>query len=169
MFTTIELNQLMRLDGEYYKIVPFHYTHLKFMEFREAEKKLFDSFHDYAERIKTFPMHGLSFSGMVGKKIVCCFGLLPIWEGVYEAWLIPCLQIGEHKFKFHKSSLRFFNYAAKKLNIHRLKINVNRYNYLAYKWAMSCYFQNEGLLKGYGPDKSDYFMMSRLFGIKEKE
>ena len=119
MFTTIELNQLMRLDGEYYKIVPFHYTHLKFMEFREAEKKLFDSFHDYAERIKTFPMHGLSFSGMVGKKIVCCFGLLPIWEGVYEAWLIPCLQIGEHKFKFHKSSLRFFNYAAKKLNIHR--------------------------------------------------
>ena len=40
MFTTIELNQLMRLDGEYYKIVPFHYTHLKFMEFREAEKKI---------------------------------------------------------------------------------------------------------------------------------
>ena len=96
MFTTIELNQAMRIDGEESKVVPFHYTHLKFMEFREAEKKLFDSFHDYAERLKTYPIHGLSFSGMVGKKIVCCFGLLPIWEGVYEAWLIPCLQIGEH-------------------------------------------------------------------------
>ena len=102
----------------------------------------------------------------------------PEWMDYYflpliflESFYAPaiCLQIGEHKFKFHKASLRFFNYAAKKLNIHRLQINVSRYNYLAYKWALACYFLEEGILKEYGPDKSDYFMMSRLFGKTKKE
>ena len=31
------------------------------------------------------------------------------------------------------------------------------------------YNLEEGLLKSFGPDKSDYFMMSRLFGIEQKE
>ena len=169
MFTTIELNYALRLDGEKTKLVPFHYTHLKFMQYREADQKLFASFNDYAERIKSFPIEGLSFSGITNKKIVCSFGLQPIWEGVYEAWLIPSLEITKYKFKFHKASLRYFNYIAKKLNIHRLQINVSRYNYLAYKWALACYFLEEGILKEYGPDKSDYFIMARLFGKTKKE
>ena len=53
--------------------------------------------------------------------------------------------------------------------IHRLQINVNRQNCLAYKWAKKCYFTEEGLLREYGPDRSDFYIMSRLFKTKEKE
>ena len=52
MFTTIELNQAIRLDEINYKLVPFHHTHLNFMKFRESENQLFKSFEDYPERIK---------------------------------------------------------------------------------------------------------------------
>jgi len=169
MFTTIELNQAIRLDEINYKLVPFHHTHLNFMKFRESENRLFKSFEDYPERIKRGPVEGLSFSGLAHGEIVCCFGIIPIWEGVYEAWLIPCLDLIKNKFKFHKASLRFFNYVAQKLKIHRLQINVNRLNNLAYKWAKSCYFLEEGLLKKFGPDQTDYYMMSRLFEFEEKE
>lgn len=163
MFTTDELNKVCKLNSINDRLLPFHFTHLKLMTFRQSEINLFKSFSDYAERIKTYPIKGLSFSGISEKEIVCCFGLIPIWHGVYEAWLIPSLHISNKKFVFHRASLRFFKYVAKKLSIHRIQINVSRSNYLAYKWAKSCYFLEEGILEKFGPDKSDYYMMSRLF------
>jgi hypothetical protein len=163
MITCDELNYLMGLDGINYKLVPFHYTHLNMMEFREADNLLMKSFKNYDEQIKTNPLEGLSFSGLCYGEIVCCFGILPLWEGVYEAWLLPCKHLTKNKFKFHRSSLKFFEYVADRLNIHRLQINVSSHNCLAYKWAKKCYFTEEGLLRKYGPDKTDYHIMSRLF------
>jgi len=166
-FTCEELNQAMNLDGVDYKFIPFHYTHLKMMEFRESEHSLMNSFVDYEEKIKTCPMDGLSFSGVSFGDIACCFGILPLWEGVYEAWLLPCKDLTKNKFKFHRASLKFFEYVAKRLNIHRLQINVSSQNCLAYKWAKKCYFTEEGLLRKFGPDKTDFYIMSRLFNNKE--
>lgn len=168
-FTCEELNYVMALDGVDYKLIPFHYTHLNMMEFRESEYSLINSFIDYEEKIKTCPVEGLSFSGVCFGDIVCCFGIIPLWQGVYEAWLLPCKDLTKNKLRFHKSSLKFFEYVADRLNIHRLQINVNRQNCLAYKWAKKCYFIEEGLLREYGPDKSDFYIMSRLFNYNEKE
>jgi hypothetical protein len=168
-FTCEELNHVMALDGVDYKLIPFHYTHLNMMEFRESEYSLINSFIDYEEKIKTCPVEGLSFSGVCFGDIVCCFGIIPLWQGVYEAWLLPCKDLTKNKLRFHKSSLKFFEYVAEKLNIHRLQINVNSQNCLAYKWAKKCYFTEEGLLREYGPDKSDFYIMSRLFNYNEKE
>tara|TARA_E500000305_G_C4022561_1_gene239768 strand:+ start:135 stop:647 length:513 start_codon:yes stop_codon:yes gene_type:complete len=168
-FTCEELNHVMVLDGVDYKLIPFHYTHLNMMEFRESEYSLINSFIDYEEKIKTCPVEGLSFSGVCFGDIVCCFGIIPLWQGVYEAWLLPCKDLTKNKLRFHKSSLKFFEYVADRLNIHRLQINVNRQNCLAYKWAKKCYFTEEGLLREYGPDKSDFYIMSRLFNYNEKE
>ena len=168
-FTCEELNQSTNLDGVDYKLIPFHYTHLNMMEFRESEYSLINSFIDYEEKIKTCPVEGLSFSGVCFGDIVCCFGIIPLWQGVYEAWLLPCKDLTKNKLRFHKSILKFFDYVADRLNIHRLQINVNRQNCLAYKWAKKCYFTEEGLLREYGPDKSDFYIMSRLFNYNEKE
>ena len=85
---------------------------------------------DYEEKIKTCPMEGLSFRGVSFGDIACCFGMLPLWEGVYEAWLLPCKDLTKNKFKFHRASLKFFEYVAKRLNIHRLQINVSSQNCL---------------------------------------
>jgi len=164
-----DLNAIFGLDGITNRVVPFHYTHLKIMDIRKADNDLINSFIDYDDRIKTYPVEGLSFSGMCHRDIVCCFGVIPLWEGVYEGWLVPCSNLTKNKFVFHKSSLKFFEYVAEKLNIHRLQINVNSQNCLAYKWAKKCYFIQEGLLREYGPDKSDFYIMSRLFKTKEKE
>ena len=170
MFSANEINKAMNIDGVYYKVVPFHNTHLKVMDFREHDLQIINSFVDYHEMTQNLNGNGLSFTGIANGKFVCCFGLVKIWDGVYECWLLPSKeQVVKHKFIFHKSTLKFFNYVAKHLNIHRLQMVVLQSNILAYKWAKRCYFIEDGLLKNYGPDKSDYFLMSRLFNFNHKE
>ena len=63
----------------------------------------------------------------------------------------------------HKASKLFFDYAANKLEMKRLQITVCSRNIPAYKWAKVCYFEDEGILRNYGPQGDDYYMMSRVF------
>ena len=52
---------------------------------------------------------------------------------------------------------------AKELSLHRLQVTVSSRNVLAVKWIKSLYFKEEGILKNYGVDKTDYIMFARLF------
>ena len=56
-----------------------------------------------------------------------------------------------------------FTKAAKELSLHRLQVTVSSRNVRAVKWIKSLYFKEEGILKNYGIDKSDYIMFARLF------
>ena len=169
MFTADEMNKAMRIDGINKKVVPFHNSHLNVMDFRKQDLQIINGFINYNELTKNLNDNGLSFTGIANQKFVCCFGLVKIWEGNYEGWLLPSKDVGKNKFAFHRAALRFFTYAADKLNIHRIQMIVLISNDIAYKWAQKCYFTQEGLLREYGPDRSDYYMMSRLFNKKNKE
>ena len=169
MFTPTEINEAVKIDGIDKKVVPFNHTHLKVMDFRSHDIQIIESFVNYDELTKNLNGNGLSFTGIANKKFVCCFGLVKIWDGNYECWLLPSSDVGKNKFAFHRAALRFFTYAAKKLKIHRMQMIVLISNDIAYKWAQKCYFIQEGLLRKYGPDKSDYFMMSRIFNTNDKE
>ena len=47
-------------------------------------------------------------------------------------------------------------------DLKRLQITVSYHNNTAYKFAKSLYFKKEGVLKKYGPEGADYFMMARF-------
>ena len=49
------------------------------------------------------------------------------------------------------------------LKLKRLQVTVSSLNVSALKWIKSIYFVNEGLLKHYGVNSSDYKMFARYF------
>jgi hypothetical protein len=162
MFSPEELNQAMKLDWPNQRIVDWHPAHLELIElnkFDAANSKLFD---DYTKYLSSFVTKGYSFTAMQ-EKIYAMFGVWKLWDGVYEAWLIPSNDISRKAFRMHKASKLFFDYAANKLEMKRLQITVCSRNIPAYKWAKVCYFEDEGILRNYGPQGDDYYMMSRVF------
>tara|TARA_B100001027_G_scaffold208304_1_gene173466 strand:+ start:188 stop:679 length:492 start_codon:yes stop_codon:yes gene_type:complete len=162
MFTADELNIVMRLDGQRSTMVEFHPMHMKVANYRSFEQVLVDSYDE--PHIQAKYLDGYSFSGMRDGQIYVSFGMYPLWTGVADLWMLPCVELEERKLEFHKACLRFFRHAAEKMKLRRLQCYVHSQNTPALRWIELCYFNREGLLKRYGPDSSDYFIYSRLFG-----
>jgi RimJ/RimL family protein N-acetyltransferase len=161
MFSNNELNQVMKLNTNRNKIVDWQPGHLHFLEMNDHDIDWYSRVSNYTNMIKNQHNEGSCFSGVCDGKIVCCFGIYNLWGDVYEAWLIPHRQIGRNVVPFHRGSQRFFTYAMSKYRIKRLQITVSSQNAHAVYWAEKCYFKKEGLMKHYGPDNNDYFMMGR--------
>ena len=68
---------------------------------------------------------------------------------------------------FHKVSLQFFEYVANIMRLNRLQFTVCSRNIRAVKWAKSCKFIEEGILRKYGILGDDYIMFAKYYD-KEK-
>ena len=71
--------------------------------------------------------------------------------------------IGRDKFIFHRSAKRLFPFIAECLQLVRLQCHVCSENVQATKWIEKMLFNQEGLLKHYGPEGRDYFVYARYF------
>lgn len=161
MFTAEELMDVMKVDGVYHRIVPFHPRHLHMAEFRDVDQEIIEGYG--RPHIEDYSVDGLSYTVLYKGEVYIVFGIYPLWRGVAEAWMLPSKKLTDIKLKFHKSALRFFRYAPAKLKLHRLQTYVRSTNVRAIKWMEACYFNREGLLKRYGPDIKDYYAYGRLY------
>ena len=119
---------------------------------------------NYYAYIDAASEQGYGYTVIENGKPMLSFGVVPQWEGVAELWLIPDQTlIKKHKIKFHKGALQFMKLAAADLKLHRLHVTVSSLNVSALKWIKSIYFVEEGILKHYGVDGSDYKMFARYF------
>ena len=163
MFSADELNKVCNLeyDGDY-KIVEFNQYHMEMLELNKHDKAWHKYYKNYAKQISDYYTDGTAFTGLAYGNVVCCFGFTFLWNGVYEAWLLPTPEkVKEYVIPFHRSSLKVFDYAMSKHSMNRLQIVVSSQNALARRWAERCYFKNEGLLHKYGPEGIDYYMFAR--------
>lgn len=160
MFSPDELNMVMRLKYPKQKIVDWMPIHLDMITLNDFDTEHLDM---YKKNLNRQTMPGYRFTAMERDTIYACFGLWELWPGVAECWLIPNTNIGKRVFRFHKACLLFFEHAANKRDIKRLQITVRSRNDLAVHWAERCYFNKEGLMRKWGPEYDDYWIMSRLF------
>jgi len=162
MFSTAELNEITGLDYPDHKIVDWHENHMHMLHLNEHDAKWYAMYKNYAGVLASHSPEGFAFTGVGHGQVVCCFGFTYMWNGVYEAWLIPTTEnIRKYVIPFHRASMRIFDYAMSKHSMKRLQITVSSENALALKWAERCYFNHEGVLQKYGPEGTDYYMMAR--------
>jgi len=104
-----ELQKLMSLDGVNKKIIPFHSKHLWLINMREHEKKYFKYIPNYESYLAKNTIHNASYTGLYFGSPVVSFGLLNIFPGVAEAWLIPSKELNLLKvaLPFHKATKAF--------------------------------------------------------------
>lgn len=143
-------------------IVPFTWHHIAAMDLRPDELGDQTSIKDYIERAKVYAVRGPCFTAiMEGEGVLMCYGFLPYWSGVYEAWALTSYLVEKHPVTVIRKAQSLFNQVESDLNAHRLQITVKCDNKRALRFAEALRFRSEGVLKAYGPNGSDYFMMAR--------
>ena len=94
---------------------------------------------------------------------VAAWGIFPIWPGRASAWAVftPRAKLWAKRVgtatKFHVEQMRHL------LLLRRLEAPVNAGDEPAIRWARIVGFEAESLMRSYGPEGEDYYMMAMVW------
>jgi hypothetical protein len=143
-------------------LVPFHWGHVRLMNLRRFERNHFRTLPDYPERLKAYGQHPHSYSALYRGQVACCFGAVPIWPGVAEAWLLTSDIVETSPVTLTRSAMSYFDTVVDQMRLFRLQISVDTRNSLAIRWAEVLHFVREGTLRSFGPDGADHYIYARI-------
>ena len=124
-----------------------------------AGENLASSFYTHMAQMR---VEGMSWSAEVDGRIVASAGLVPLWKGVAEAWMISSGDVGRHRIKVARQIRTMFDEVMWHRGIYRAQANIHHKFEKALRLAEWLGFENEGLMRRFGVEGDDYFRYARV-------
>lgn len=145
--------------GKHIFFLPAVAHHVRKLNIANPEVLIHSNYLDVAiEQLE----YSLAVTAFYGKDPVAVFGFVPIWEGVAESWLMVDDLARTQPIAMTKYAILAHDISKISMGLHRQQITVRISDKRAYKWAFTLGFETEAIMKSYGPDKSDYYLMARF-------
>ena len=146
-----------------FEIVPYNTQHGDEMIEFGLNDKLMDIDANFTENRIDFALVGVSFTLLHNNNPVCSGGIVPLWNGVAEGWVISSKRIYKERIRASRLIRKRTDLLCAANKIWRLQTAVKSNFKTGLRFAEFLGFKNEGLMTGYGPDKSDYYRMARIY------
>ncbi len=137
-------------------IVPFKAEHLASLSLQEAQLS--------ASPQLTDPEYGKMLEGMYayslidGDEVLCCAGLMQVWEGRSLGWALVSRKAGKHFMEIHRNVAA----AIRMCPDRRVEIAVDSEFPEGKRWAKMLGLTYEGTMRGYGVDGRDHDLYARV-------
>ena len=126
--------------------------------------KLMEIDASYADnRICDHSQPGNAYTMFVDGNPVFACGIVVLWDGVAECWVMASQNVYEMKFLAARTILDLQDKLCKQNKIRRLQTSVKADFKLGLRLATWCGLEVEGLKKKYGPDGSDYYQLGKIY------
>ena len=146
-----------------FKIVPYETQHGDEMIEFGLNDTLMDIDASFTENRIDFALAGLSFTLLHDNIPLCSGGIIPLWNGVAEGWVISSKRIFKNRIKSARLIKTRTDILCAANKIWRLQTAVKANFNTGIRFAEFLGFKNEGVMRAYGPDKSDYLRMARIY------
>ena len=133
------------------------------MRFDAYQLSVMRTFPDYEKSLEHMAAAGDAYTALIEGQPVMCWGLIELWPGVAEAWMLRDEAISRHATTLARCAYDYFLQVGVELSLNRCQFSVNSHNKRAIRFARYLKFEVEGVLRKYAPDGSDYLMMARLY------
>ena len=145
------------------KIVLFEQKHADILIKDGLNDKLMDLDASFTEnRLCNFSKEGQAFTYVHdGRPIFAC-GIVQLWDGVAEAWVLGSRHIFDVKILAARTIKKLQRQTCRRYNIKRLQTSVKADFVRGIRFATWSGFKIEGLKKKYGPDGSDYYQLGLI-------
>jgi hypothetical protein len=143
------------------QFVPFHEAHLMSLNITNEYSQTISKVLPINQMIAAQAKHGNAFTAILHGNPVACFGSVRIWGGVEEMWLLMEERGRKVAVSLTKAAIAYRDFRVISANLHRLQITVRCEDIRAVRWARAIGFTIDGMMMKYGPDGSDYYLMSR--------
>ena len=146
-----------------FKVVPYETQHGDEMIEFGLNDKLMDIDASFKENRIDFAMAGLAFTLLDNNIPICSGGIIPTWLGNAQGWVISSKRIFRNKVKASRLIKERTDLLCANNKIWRLQTAVKADFKIGIRFAEFLGFNKEGLMVGYGPDKTDYYLMARIY------
>ena len=115
----------------------------------------------YHELLNGLEVENMSFTATHNDKIICAGGIIPIWDGVFEGWIMGSDLI----WKFRIASAKIIKQRMEELiiknKVQRLQTAVKKDFPLGHRFAKWLGLEEEGLMRKY-QNNEDYIRFARV-------
>lgn len=154
-----KLNEHRRRTGLFF--MPFHKNHAARIDIKSEEVLVVANREEAIDVFDQQEQMGAAVTAFVYNQPAAIFGFVSIWKGVAEAWLVADDVMRSMPVTFTKSAKQVLDISAISMGLHRTQITIRSTDTRAYKWASAVGFNEECLMRKYGTDGVDYFLMAR--------
>jgi hypothetical protein len=139
---------------------PDHLTRMQPRSFEAAEMVLIGN---PLERAAQYLQCGPAFTGKIGNEILACAGLLKLWEGVAEAWVVTTPLVTSKPLSFHRAISHSLRELTASMGLWRVQAAIRYDHAVSIRWATKLGLRYEGDMVGYGPDRSTYQRYAKIW------
>jgi hypothetical protein len=105
---------------------------------------------------------GPAWTLIVDGRVIGCGGVMLLWPGVGEGWMLPGTDTHRHKLALHRTVGRQIVELQDHERLRRLQTIVNVNYPESARWLSRLGFENEGLMKRFGVNGDDYWRLARV-------
>ena len=121
-----------------------------------------DVTHYFVNCIDLYEVKDQSFTAIHNGHVVACGGITPMWDGVGEVWLLGSHRVKENKTSLTRAVYDTLGFLMDNNNYWRLQGTVLANWESGLRFARFFGFEQEGVMKKYGPDQQDYIRVARI-------
>ena len=146
-----------------FTVVPYETEHGdEIIEFG-MNSKLMELDASYTNNRLDMAIPGLSFTLFLDKTPIVSGGIVPMWEGVAEGWVLSSKHIFDYKIKAASIIKKRLDYLCINNKIIRLQTAVKEEFLTGVRFAQWLGLEKEGLMKFYGLDQTNYWRMAKYY------
>ena len=106
---------------------------------------------------------GPAFTGLADGEIIACGGILPLWKGVGEAWVVSSELVSLYPITFAKVIWRKMKAIIEELELERVQTTVDAEHKVSQRWLERMNFKNEGVMRKFLGGR-DYYRFAWIKG-----
>ena len=146
-----------------FKIIPYQKDHGDEIYAFGMNDKLMEIDASFTDNRLDTAIPGLSYTLLVDNNIILAGGIIPIWNGVAEGWVMCSQKVFNHKIRAASAVKKRLDYLCINNNIRRLQTAVKEDFLTGVRFAEWLGLQKEGLMKYYGLDQTNYWRMAKYY------
>jgi|TARA_R100000789_G_C2971041_1_gene140765 hypothetical protein len=144
-------------------IKPFEQEHADKIISYGMNDKLMELDASYKDHRISLADKGNAYTLFIDNKPIVAGGIIVIWKGVAEGWVMANQNIYDVKLLACKEIKKRTDILCEKNKIKRLQTSVKASFTTGVRFASWLGLKKEGLMKNYGPDGSDYLRMAKIY------
>lgn len=110
-------------------------------------------------------MSGPAYTAKKEDIIIGAAGIMPMTKGVGSAWLLATPYINNYPLETARTVRRIFKGLSIKMRLHRVQTVALQDSSLDCRWLEWLGFQRECMMEAYGPNKENFYLYRKLFGV----
>ena len=141
--------------------IPCELAHLTQIEVQNVQIK---NTSDFAPVAESLPTHARTLMAEDGHVLVC-FGVMPMWEGVAQAWsMLSDAALKDHPMELSRSARCWLGSVAERDALKRIQATVAADHKAGHRWIKWLGFKNPRLMQNYGMGgKGDFYLYERTY------